>query len=66
MMTLPSKHAPKLQVVCQWKEPGQTVFSAHQPLVLAEERSGDGAMVAIFDALLEKCEALQVFTPNPF
>ena len=48
-----------MQVVCQWKEEGQTMFFKHPPLVLARDEE-DSSETQIFDALLSKCEALQV------
>lgn len=47
------------QLICAWKDEGKDVFLRHPPFEL--EKDGDeGACTIVFDALLAKCESLQV------
>ena len=52
-------NALPMQIVCQWKEEGHTMFFKHPPLVLARDKE-NSSETQVFDALLSKCEALQV------
>ena len=51
--------ASLVQVVCAWKDQGKEVFQRHQPFELARD-DGETAATQVFDALLAKCESLQV------
>lgn len=47
------------QVICAWKDQGKEVFQRHQPFELAKD-ADESAATHVFDALLAKCESLQV------
>ena len=48
-----------MQIICAWKDQGKQVFQRHQPFELARDED-EAATTQVFDALLAKCEFLQV------